>query len=294
MGAAERIERERLEKVVEEGLRIKAEMAAQGAEARGLRQQEIQTKKVDLETLHADKEAKKVIKDEKERFEKEALDVIREEEDRLRQVKEEQERKDKEAEALSYFAKLDKNGDGYITKDELIFEIVLDQNNDGQVSDEEVNFYMSGHDNYDQETFLNTGWLLMKHLYPKLSGSVSNVHLPNNRRFSTTSSSSTTKTSTLVAAEIAARKLNSGADDPLTSSEISTQTIEETETNDDVQDLDDNEDDQVLDEKTKKILKKMVKNEVKLHVHHVRQSIDDVTGIVWQILSLLFAISIGK
>jgi len=174
MGAAERIERERLEKVVEEGLRIKAEMAAQGAEARGLRQQEIQTKKVDLETLHADKEAKKVIKDEKERFEKEALDVIREEEDRLRQVKEEQERKDKEAEALSYFAKLDKNGDGYITKDELIFEIVLDQNNDGQVSDEEVNFYMSGHDNYDQETFLNTGWLLMKHLYSKFEKPVDN------------------------------------------------------------------------------------------------------------------------
>ena len=130
---AERVERERLEKVVEEGLRIKAEMAVQGAEARGLRQQEIETKKVDLETLHADKEAKKVIKEEKERFEKEALDVIREEEERQRQVKDEQERKEKEAEALQYFAKLDKNGDGYITKDELIFEVVLDQNNDGQL-----------------------------------------------------------------------------------------------------------------------------------------------------------------
>ena len=50
-----------------------------------------------------------------------------------RQVKDEQERKEKEAEALQYFAKLDKNGDGYITKDELIFEVVLDQNNDGQL-----------------------------------------------------------------------------------------------------------------------------------------------------------------
>merc|ERR1712029_1225763 len=59
-------------------------------------------------------------------------------------------------------------------KDELIFEIVLDQNNDGQVSDEEVNFYMSGHDNYDQETFLNTGWLLMKHLYSKFEKPVDN------------------------------------------------------------------------------------------------------------------------
>ena len=84
-----------------------------------------------------------------------------------RQVKDEQERKQKEAEALQYFAKLDKNGDGYITKDELIFEVVLDQNNDGQVSDEEVNFYMSGHENYDEKTFLNSGWQLMKHLYSK-------------------------------------------------------------------------------------------------------------------------------
>ena len=79
-----------------------------------------------------------------------------------------------EAEALSYFTKLDKNGDGYITKDELTFEVVLDQNDDGQVSDEEVNYYMSGHDNYDQETFLNTGWLLIKHLYSKFEKPVDN------------------------------------------------------------------------------------------------------------------------
>ena len=79
------------------------------------------------------------IKEEKEKF------------GNQRQVKDEQERKQKEAEALQYFAKLDKNSDGYITKDELIFEVVLDQNNDGQVSDEEVN---SRHENYDKETFV--------------------------------------------------------------------------------------------------------------------------------------------
>ena len=35
------------------------------------------------------------------------------------------------------------------------------------VSDDEVNFYLSGYDSYDQENFLNTGWLLMKHLFSK-------------------------------------------------------------------------------------------------------------------------------
>ena len=35
------------------------------------------------------------------------------------------------------------------------------------VSDDEVSFYLSGYDSYDQENFLNTGWLLMKHLFSK-------------------------------------------------------------------------------------------------------------------------------
>ena len=44
-------------------------------------------------------------------------------------------------------------------------EIAFDQNNDGMISEEEANFYLSGHENYDQESFLSTGWLLMKHLF---------------------------------------------------------------------------------------------------------------------------------
>ena len=48
-----------------------------------------------------------------------------------------------------------------------MMEIAFDQNNDGMISDEEATFYLSGHENYDQETFLNTGWLLMKHLFSK-------------------------------------------------------------------------------------------------------------------------------
>ena len=54
-----------------------------------------------------------------------------------------------------------------MTKEELISVHEFDQNNDGMVSDDEVNFYLSGYESYDQESFLNTGWLLMKHLFSK-------------------------------------------------------------------------------------------------------------------------------
>ena len=57
------------------------------------------------------------------------------------------------------------NGDGLVTREDIMMEIAFDQNNDGMISEEEANFYLSGHENYDQESFLSTGWLLMKHLF---------------------------------------------------------------------------------------------------------------------------------
>merc|ERR1712110_513532 len=69
LGAADRVERERLEQLVQEGLRMKAELAAKGLTAR------------------KEKEAKRLIKEEREKVETAALDVIREEEERQKQAK---------------------------------------------------------------------------------------------------------------------------------------------------------------------------------------------------------------
>jgi len=156
-----------LEKVVEEGLRLKAELESQGSQLRKEREEQINEKKSQLEQLNSEKDAKRVVKDEAESLEKAALDVIREEEERQKAVKEEQEKKDKEAEAVEFFNKFDLDKDGKLTKEELISVHEFDQNNDGMVSDDEVSFYLSGYDSYDQENFLNTGWLLMKHLFSK-------------------------------------------------------------------------------------------------------------------------------
>jgi len=174
IGAADRIERERLERLVQEGLKMKAELAARGLIARKEKEAEIQTKKAELDEIHREKEAKRLIKEEREKVEKAALDVIREEEDRVRQEKEEKERIEKEAEAVEVFKKLDINNDGLLSKEEIMLEIAFDQNNDGMISDEEATFYLSGHESYDQETFLSTGWLLMKNLFSKFENANNN------------------------------------------------------------------------------------------------------------------------
>jgi len=167
LGAADRVERERLEKLVQEGLKMKAELAARGLSARKEKEAEIQTKKAELDEIHKEKEAKRLIKEEREKVEKAALDVIREEEDKARQEREEKERVEKEAEAIEHFFRLDANQDGLLGKEEIMLEIAFDQNNDGMISDEEATFYLSGHHSYDKDSFLSTGWLLMKHLFSK-------------------------------------------------------------------------------------------------------------------------------
>lgn len=60
------------------------------------------------------------------------------------------------------FDKLDANQDGQLTKDELTNEIRFDQNNDGMVNDEEAEFYMSGNESYQRDSFIDNGWPLMK------------------------------------------------------------------------------------------------------------------------------------
>ena len=78
-----------------------------GLVARKEKEAEIQTKKAQLDEINAEKEGKRLIKEEREKVEKAALDVIREEEERIKQAKEEKEKLEKEAEAIEYFKKLD-------------------------------------------------------------------------------------------------------------------------------------------------------------------------------------------
>jgi len=162
MGKEEREERERLAKVIEEGAKMRNEMIQQGKDRKQQRQSEIETKKKEIEQVKVELEEKRALKETVEAPEKEALDKIKAEEDRLKQLREEEEKHLREQEALDIFDKLDANNDGQITKEELTSEIKFDQNNDGIVNDEEAEFYMSGNESYQRDTFLDNGWPLMK------------------------------------------------------------------------------------------------------------------------------------
>merc|ERR1712156_1146826 len=155
MGKEEREERERLAKVIEEGAKMRNEMIEQGRERKRSREAEMEQVKVALEE-------KRVIKDAAEAPEKEALNKIKEEEERLKKLREEEEKLEREKEALEIFDKLDSNQDGQLTKDELTTEIRFDQNNDGMVNEEEAEFYMSGNESYQRDSFIDNGWPLMK------------------------------------------------------------------------------------------------------------------------------------
>jgi len=68
----------------------------------------------------------------------------------------------REAEAENYFNKLDSNQDGIVSREELQSRPGLDTNKDGTVTEEEAEFFLSGQQQYDLETFKSTGYILIK------------------------------------------------------------------------------------------------------------------------------------
>lgn len=165
MGAAEREEMLRQAKLAEEGLKIKSDLIQRGKDLRQRRIADLETKKVEKEAAFKDREAKKAAKEEAEKPEREALDLIRAEEEKLQQLKKDEQKRETERRALDYFNKMDSDQNGELNKEEVSREIRFDQNNDGLISEDEAAFYLSGHETYNKETFLDIGWPLMSHLF---------------------------------------------------------------------------------------------------------------------------------
>lgn len=155
-------------------MKVKAELIEKGKELKQQRLADIEAKKAQKEVAFNEKEAKKSIKEEAEVPEREALDLIRAEEERLQQLKKEEQKRETERQALEYFTKLDIDQNGELSKEEMTREIRFDQNNDGLISDDEASFYLSGHESYNKDTFLDIGWPLMSHLFTEKPGEVKN------------------------------------------------------------------------------------------------------------------------
>ena len=52
---------------------------------------------------------------------------------------------------IKYVIDFFSNGDGLVTREDIMMEIAFDQNNDGMISEEEANFYLSGQQSYTSQ-----------------------------------------------------------------------------------------------------------------------------------------------
>lgn len=162
MGAQARREAEEEAARVKEGLSVKVGLIRQGREIRAQKMAEMEKLQKDLEVaqdLQLEKEEKKIEAEEKE---KEALDKHNAIQQKLREEREEKQRLEDQAKAAEVFKSIDANGDGLITKDEVLANTLFDQNKDGTVTEEEANFFLTDGTDVNEEDFITTVWVMLK------------------------------------------------------------------------------------------------------------------------------------
>lgn len=149
-------------KVAAQGFGIKQGMIAEAQKLTEERSQEIITKEREKDELSASKEKYLAAKEAAEAPEKEALEFYRQLEEEENRKKTELEQLAKDVEAEELFASLDVNNDGVIIVQELQVRRGLDTDKDGIVTIEEAQFFMSGNEEMDLETFKTIGFALLK------------------------------------------------------------------------------------------------------------------------------------
>jgi len=149
-------------KVALEGFNIKQGMINEGKILQEERASQLAEKENRKLSLEAEKEELRLAKEAAEAPEKEALEFYRQLEEEENKKREEEEKEAKAAEAEVYFKELDTDADGFITVQELQARPGLDTNKDGDVSEEEAQFFLSGSDQFDLDSFKSTGFLLLK------------------------------------------------------------------------------------------------------------------------------------
>ncbi|XP_027207664.2 glucosidase 2 subunit beta isoform X2 [Penaeus vannamei] len=123
---------------------------------------ELKKEREEAEAARNEKEEIKKLVEEPEKEALEKYNAIEQE----RKAKAEAEQKAKEdAEAREAFAHLDNDGDGILTVAELQSRQTFDTNRDGEVTAEEAKFYLRQEETMDLETFLVSGWPMMRPTY---------------------------------------------------------------------------------------------------------------------------------
>jgi len=149
-------------KVAAQGYSIKLGMIAEAQKLQDERSQDIITKEKEKDELEASMEQRKAAKEAAEAPEKEALEYYKQLEEEENRKKTELEQLARDVEAEELFASLDANNDGVIIVQELQVRRGLDTDKDGVVTIEEAQFFMSGNEEMDLETFKTVGFALLK------------------------------------------------------------------------------------------------------------------------------------
>ena len=140
-------------KVAAQGYNIKQGMIEEAKRLQQERGEEVVAKEREKSELEANKEQLRAAKEAAEAPEKEALDFYRQLEEEEQRKKTELEQLARDVEAEELFAALDANVDGVVVVQELQVRLGLDTDKDGVVSVEEAQFFMSGHEEFDIESF---------------------------------------------------------------------------------------------------------------------------------------------
>ncbi|CAL4106403.1 unnamed protein product [Meganyctiphanes norvegica] len=165
MGRAAREESLRQQQAQMQGYQLRQSMIQEGKKRNEEDQAKITELKKEKELADAVLSEKEEMKKVAEEPEKEALEKYRVVEEEKR-VRDEAEKKERESvEAREAFAHLDNNGDGVITIAEIQSRQTFDTNRDGEVSEEEAKFYFRQEEQMDLDTFITSGWAMMRPTY---------------------------------------------------------------------------------------------------------------------------------
>ncbi|XP_063607368.1 glucosidase 2 subunit beta-like isoform X1 [Penaeus indicus] len=165
LGRAAREEAAKQQEERLKGFQMRQSMIEEGRKRKKEAEVKIDELKKEREEAEAARNEKEEIKKLVEEPEKEALEKYNAiEQERKAKADAEQKAKE-EAEAREAFAHLDNDGDGILTVAELQSRQTFDTNRDGEVTAEEAKFYLRQEETMDLETFLVSGWPMMRPTY---------------------------------------------------------------------------------------------------------------------------------
>ncbi|XP_053973775.1 glucosidase 2 subunit beta [Hylaeus volcanicus] len=163
LGKEARLERQKVEELIREGNKIRAEMITKGKQLKNDHQSRLVKLRADYEEAELVKKEKELLKNRAEEQETAALEKYKSAEPEQPAAEEgEEEEELHETEAEDYFKLLDSDNSNTITIMELKTRVTFDKDRDGVVSEEEALYFLNNQKEVDLREFIDSVWANMK------------------------------------------------------------------------------------------------------------------------------------